>query len=198
MAKFKEAFNKLIQKEGGYVNHPKDNGGETYKGIARNFWPQLPLWKLIDPVVKTHGGIARLINQELEKDQVLQKHVENFYETHFWRPAGCHNITNYRIANLLFFQAVHTGLNGACRRLQESCNYLIGTTRSSNWEVLTVDGRIGPKSLTVINKIEDLNLSDVLIYEFRTMEIVRFKSICQGNPSQKVFYAGWIRRVNSK
>lgn len=35
MAKFEHALQLLLQHEGGYVNDPDDQGGETYKGIAR-------------------------------------------------------------------------------------------------------------------------------------------------------------------
>lgn len=198
MAKFQEAYKKLAAAEGGYVNHPNDRGGETYKGIARRFHPQIPLWKMIDPVVAKNGGKASSINKELDADPIVQKHVENFYLTHFWQPSGASRITNYRIANLLFFQAVHTGVNGACKRLQESCNYLIGTTRAAIWDTLTVDGKIGPKSITVINTIDERRLSDVLLYEMKLMEANRFKEIIARNSSQKVFYAGWMRRINSK
>ena len=44
MADFKVAFAKTIRFEGGYVNHKADKGGETYKGIARNFWPKWKGW----------------------------------------------------------------------------------------------------------------------------------------------------------
>lgn len=32
---FKDSLNKLLQHEGGYVNHPKDPGGETNYGITK-------------------------------------------------------------------------------------------------------------------------------------------------------------------
>lgn len=198
MAKYQEAFRKLIQKEGGYVNHPNDRGGDTYKGIARRHWPHLPVWRLIDPVVKKHNGNATLINNELEDNTEVQRHVENFYKSHFWDRVNADRIDNWRIANHLFFQAVHTGHRSAGRRLQAACNYLIGVTRAARWEQLTEDGIIGPKSLAVINKIDDVRLSDVLLYELRVAEVIRFKNIISSNESQRGFYAGWVRRVFSK
>ena len=38
MANFEEAYKKTSDFEGGYVNDEDDAGGETYRGIARNFW----------------------------------------------------------------------------------------------------------------------------------------------------------------
>jgi lysozyme family protein len=38
MADFKQAYQLVLQNEGGYVNDPNDPGGETYKGVARNIY----------------------------------------------------------------------------------------------------------------------------------------------------------------
>lgn len=39
--KFEEAFTKLLGHEGGYVNNPKDPGGETIWGISKRSYPTL-------------------------------------------------------------------------------------------------------------------------------------------------------------
>lgn len=39
--KFEQAIEILLKHEGGYVNHPKDPGGETNFGIAKRFYPDL-------------------------------------------------------------------------------------------------------------------------------------------------------------
>lgn len=39
MADFDKAHLEVMGNEGGYANNPVDAGGETYKGIARKFWP---------------------------------------------------------------------------------------------------------------------------------------------------------------
>lgn len=39
--KFEDAIEILLKHEGGYVNHPKDPGGETNFGIAKKFYPDL-------------------------------------------------------------------------------------------------------------------------------------------------------------
>jgi lysozyme family protein len=41
--KFEDAIEILLKHEGGYVNHPKDPGGETNFGIAKRSYPDLNL-----------------------------------------------------------------------------------------------------------------------------------------------------------
>ena len=48
MADFLTAYAPLARYEGGWCNDPADRGGETYAGIARNFFPAWPGWALID------------------------------------------------------------------------------------------------------------------------------------------------------
>jgi lysozyme family protein len=64
MADFKQAHSIVMNNEGGYANDPSDRGGETYKGISRNNFPNWKGWKLID-LHKLHVGFP----QNLEADQ---------------------------------------------------------------------------------------------------------------------------------
>ena len=43
IARFDAAFKALIDHEGGYVNHPKDPGGETKFGISKRSYPTLDI-----------------------------------------------------------------------------------------------------------------------------------------------------------
>ena len=38
MSKFKEALEIILHHEGGYVNHPKDPGGETNLGVTKRVY----------------------------------------------------------------------------------------------------------------------------------------------------------------
>ena len=46
MGEFEQAFEKMIRNEGGYLLHKVsgDRGGQTYAGIARNFYPDWDGW----------------------------------------------------------------------------------------------------------------------------------------------------------
>lgn len=108
MAKFDIAYNLMIKHEGGYVNNPHDRGGETYKGIARNFHNNLPLWKIIDDIKKIHG--VKNINTKLSKMNNVQKQVKDFYNNKFWIPIRLNSLTNQDLANELFDMAVNAGI----------------------------------------------------------------------------------------
>ena len=75
MAKFSEAEKITCKNEGGYANNPSDNGGETYAGIARKFWPNWSGWAKIDAIKKQYGTNANTINLWAKKDVKLQEDI---------------------------------------------------------------------------------------------------------------------------
>ena len=46
MKSFKEIIEKVLEHEGGYVNDPKDLGGETKYGITKRFYPDVDIKNL--------------------------------------------------------------------------------------------------------------------------------------------------------
>ena len=46
MKSFKEIIEKVLHHEGGYVNDPKDLGGETKYGITKRFYPDVDIKNL--------------------------------------------------------------------------------------------------------------------------------------------------------
>ena len=46
MKSFKEIIEKVLEHEGGYVNDPKDLGGETKYGITKRFYPDIDIKNL--------------------------------------------------------------------------------------------------------------------------------------------------------
>ena len=60
MANFSDAYALTSAHEGGYVNDPVDRGGETYRGIARRYFPNAT-------IVADRFHVIRLINQHFLK-----------------------------------------------------------------------------------------------------------------------------------
>ena len=117
MANFKQAYNKILKNEGGYCNHPDDRGGETYKGIARNFHKYWEGWAIIDKYNKIHH---KDLNMQLEKDIQLQSAVESFYRITFWNVLELDLCGSQKLAEEIFDDAVNTGIRSAIKKFQKA------------------------------------------------------------------------------
>jgi lysozyme family protein len=94
--KFLKAFDYVMYHEGGYVNDPRDAGGETKFGISKRSYPHLDIKNL------TH-------------DQARQ-----IYFCDFWTKAKCEQINNENIAIKFFDLAVHAGIRQAVKLIQRA------------------------------------------------------------------------------
>ena len=113
MANFRSAILKVLLTEGGYVNDKDDAGGETYKGIARKFWPQWSGWVIID-LAKKQAGYESALNRNMQ----LNDAVIAFYKLNFWDKVGGDFIDDQEIGNNLVDSAVNEGIKYAVKRAQ--------------------------------------------------------------------------------
>ena len=67
---FEKSLTFVLSAEGGYANNKNDKGGETYKGVARNYNPHWGGWVQIDLVkesgVINHQELTRLLDLDSE------------------------------------------------------------------------------------------------------------------------------------
>lgn len=126
MNSFLAAFEKMIVREGGYqlTNDPRDRGGQTYAGIARNANPRWPGWAVVDG-----GGMPSA------------EDVRSFYRANYWTPARLDEVADDRIASTLFDFGVNAGVATSVKLAQ----VVVGTTP---------DGQVGPKTLSAINAFD--------------------------------------------
>lgn len=129
MADFMPAFERMIQNEGGFklVNVPADRGGQTYAGIARNYHPGWPGWRLID------GG-------DLQNPS-LSSLVVDFYRTRFWDRLAGDRIESQMVAESIFDFGVNAGFATAAKLAQ----IVVGALP---------DGSIGPVTLEKLNAMD--------------------------------------------
>jgi lysozyme family protein len=128
---FDSAFFKTMQYEGLYCNNPKDTGGETYKGIARNFWPNWPGWKMID-VLKLD---KKSFPKNLTLNTVLNDLIQKFYYDNFWVVIGGNDLFNDEVAKIIFDTAVNNGVVTAIKLVQET----LDLPRSGKLDKITMD-----------------------------------------------------------
>ena len=113
MADFNEAWLITGANEGGYAHLVGDRGGETYMGIARNFFPMWKGWAIIDKHKPLH-------NNDFIKDDTLHSLVMKFYVDNFWNPIKGDTIGDQDLANQVFDMAVNAGVGTALKLLKES------------------------------------------------------------------------------
>ncbi len=112
MANHSIAYKKTAGNEGGW-NHVKgDSGGETYKGIARNYHPKWEGWKLVDKAKPLKH------NQVIKSDE-LDKLVVSFYKKNFWDVIGGDQIEDQFVANTLYDFGVNAGYGRSIQNIQE-------------------------------------------------------------------------------
>lgn len=92
---FDLAFEQLIGHEGGYVNDPRDGGGETNFGISKRSYP--------DEDIK---------GMTLERAQVI-------YARDYWGPAGCDALPD-EAKFQVFDMAVNSGVKAAVLAVQSA------------------------------------------------------------------------------
>jgi len=106
MAKFSEAVDIVLKNEGGYVNDPKDPGGETNFGISKAAHPGLDI-------------------KNLSEDD-----AKSIYYTEYWYPNKLSELNNQSVANFALDTLVHHGKGGLI--LQEAVNVSGGSTVPDN------------------------------------------------------------------
>jgi len=182
MAKFSVAEEITGRFEGLYANNPKDRGGETYAGIARNFWGNWDGWNVIDAIKEKYGTKPAIINFHASKDAFLNKLISQFYKKNFWDVNKLDLIQDQQLANNVYDFGVNSGTGRAAKFLQQSAN-------DTGLVKLVVDGKIGNATLTAIN-----SLSPELVYNnFNARKTAFYKSIAVGD--QAGFLKSWLSRV---
>ena len=121
MASFKEAFEKVVFNEGGYVNDPDDAGGETYMGISRKAHPNAIIWKHIDKITAKYKT-AKTITKYLKQNTELTHEIEAIYKSDYWARFNLDKEKSQRLANQIFDSAVNCGVSATLKRINRVKN----------------------------------------------------------------------------
>ena len=113
MANFEIAYSRTAKFEGGYVNDPDDNGGETYAGISRKSNPDWQGWKIVDKY-KSRSDFPKC----LDKDANLKKQVMDLYRDRYWNPIWGDKIKNQKVANEIYDFGVNAGVSTSIKLQQ--------------------------------------------------------------------------------
>jgi lysozyme family protein len=121
LATFERALAAVLKHEGGFVDHPKDPGGATNKGITLATFRRF---------VKRDGTVADL-------KAITNEQVAKCYRAHYWNAVRGDELPP-GLDYAVFDFAVNSGPSRAARYLQG----LIG---------VEADGKIGPATIKAVN-----------------------------------------------
>ncbi len=199
MAGFEQAYYETQDHEGGYSNHAKDKGGETYKGIARKFWPKWEGWTIIDRIKDELPPNLR--EAQMNNNVYLEGLVSAFYKEHFWDVLKCEEMPQ-SIANELFDTSVNMGVGYGAKCLQKALNKL--NRNQKDYPDLIVDGGIGNKSIAVLKayfsteRYRSRNYQKLIEWLLKWMnfyQLKRYDEITNRDLEQEIFVPGWTERT---
>ena len=122
MSNFDECLKLILHHEGGYVNHPKDPGGETNMGVTKRVYEK---WCM-------ENDLQQKDMKDLEFDDVAP-----IYKKNYWDRVKADDLPE-GLDLCVFDWAVNSGTGRAAKKLQS----MIGTV---------ADGGIGPNTLKALN-----------------------------------------------
>ena len=202
-AKFEIAYALVKGFEGGWCDVEGDAGGETYAGIARNFFPGWPGWAVVDEA-KKHSSFrqgATLFSCHLAQLPFLADMVADWYRTEWWERMGLAFLPQ-PVANELFEQAVNLGRAGSGKYVQRLCNACNCRRIKGGYERLftdlVIDGVLGPKSLDALAAIlkERLEVED-LLHGLNALQACHYITLAAKSFSHRKFLDGWMKRTHA-
>ena len=166
----------LIEREGGYVNHPADRGGPTNFGVT--------------VAVARASGYAGAMRDMPRAD------AEAIYRRLYWdRPAfaGIAKLSE-RVAAELFDTGVNMGPAVAVTFLQRALTAL--NRSGTDYPDLVPDGRAGPATLAALDAFLAARGrgwgETVLLRALEALQGERYLRLAERRPANEAFLYGWL------
>lgn len=171
-----ELIDALIEREGGYVNHPSDKGGPTCFGIT-------------EAVARAHGyrGSMR---------QLPRAEAEAIYRRLYWLRPRFDSVAERSpaLAAELFDTGANMGPAVAATFLQRTLTAL--NRNGSDYPDLAPDGRIGAQTLAALDAFFAVRGKDsgetVLLRALEALQGERYLRLAERRPANEAFLYGWL------
>ncbi len=203
MAEFQEAYDIVKDFEGGWCDVEGDAGGETYAGIARNFFPEWLGWDIVD-AAKRHSSFqkgAREFSEHLAPISALHTLVQDWYRVEWWDAMQLSQFPQ-ALANELFEQAVNLGRGGSGRYVQRLCNAFnyqrTGAGSERLFDELKEDGVLGKKSLAALAVLVERMDTDTLVHALNGLQVAHYVGLGAKNFHHRKFMRGWLTRTHAE
>lgn len=131
-----KCYAKMLEHEGGFVNHPKDPGGMTNLGVTKRVWEEY---------------VGKVVT---EKDMraLTAATVEPLYKRNYWT-----RIAGDELPSGVDFVVFDYGVNSGTFRAVTTLQRLVKAS---------VDGQIGPKTLAAVKAYCDEKGAKALIQDY--------------------------------
>ena len=175
-------IDELIEREGGFVDHPADRGGPTCFGIT-------------EAVARAHGyggAMARLPREQ----------AAAIYRRLYWQRPQFDRVAERtpRVAAELFDTGANMGPAVAATFLQRALTAL--NRGAQDYPDLVPDGRVGPSTLAALDAFLDVrgraSGETVLLRAIEALQGERYLRLAEKRPANEAFLYGWLaNRIGS-
>jgi lysozyme family protein len=172
----------LIEREGGYSNHPADKGGPTRFGIT-------------EAVARAHGYAGAMAD-------LPQGEAAAIYRRLYWLRPRFDEVAERtpRVAAELFDTGANMGPAVATTFLQRALTAL--NRGGKDYPDLTPDGRIGPMTIAALDSFLEARGAKggetVLLRALEALQGERYLRLAEKRPANEAFLYGWLaNRIGS-
>ena len=170
-------IDELIAREGGYVNHPADQGGATR-------------WGITEAVARAHGYRGEM--RDLPRSQAVA-----IYRRLYWQGPGFDQVAERapKVAAELFDTAVNMGPETAIGFLQRALNALNRNGR--DYGDIAVDRRIGPATLGALGGFRAARgaaAEAVLVKALDALQGARYVQLAEARALAAICSSEWVER----
>ena len=177
-----DLIDELIEREGGYVNHPADRGGPTRFGIT-------------EAVARAHGHAGAMADLPREEAAAIYRRL-------YWLRPRFDEVAERApgLAAELFDTGANMGPAVAATFLQRALTAL--NRGGSDYPDLTPDGRVGPATLAALDAFLEVRGKDrgeiVLLRALEALQGERYLRLAEKRPANEAFLYGWLaNRIGS-
>lgn len=165
----------LIDREGGFVDHPADRGGPTR-------------WGITEAVARRQGYMDDIRHLPKSDAAAIYKRLywirPTFDKVATWSP---------KLAEELFDIGVNMGTGTAVGFLQRALNAL--NRNGNDYADLTVDRQVGPATLLALAAFfrhRGIAGERVLLKAVEALQGAHYLRLAETRPSQEAFLYGWL------
>jgi lysozyme family protein len=165
----------VIQREGGYVNHPADRGGATNWGITE--------------------AVARQQGYKGDMRGLAKSEAVDIYRRLYWLSPRYDAVADIApaLAAELFDTGINMGTGTATGFLQRALNAL--NRNGSDYSDIAIDRKIGPATLSALAaflKKRGKHSEGVIIKAVDALQGAHYVRLAETRPSQEAFLYGWL------